>query len=102
MFKSGRIALSVVGGLMLGAVVVCLLSERQALSYPPESKPAKWQYTTATVEIGALQVKLDELGNGEWEVFAVDHSDSFVEQGGDGKTRLIVEKFQVTARKLVK
>lgn len=102
MFKSGRVAFSLVGGLVVCAGAVYLLSERPALSYPPESKPAKWQYTTATVEIGALQVKLDELGNGEWEVFAVDHSDSFVEQGGDGKTRLIVEKFQVTARKPVK
>lgn len=100
MSMSGRIALPVVCGLVLGVGSVFLVLERAALSYPPDAKPsAKWEYTTVEVEVGALQVKLDELGNAEWEVFDINRVDSTVDQAGDGKTHLKAEKFQVTAKR---
>jgi hypothetical protein len=60
----------------------------------------KWDYSTATVDLGSLAGTLSELGTQGWEVFSVDHVVSYLDQQeADGKTRLVVEKMQVTAKR---
>ena len=57
-------------------------------------------FTTATVDLGSLAGTLSELGTQGWEVFSVDHVVSYLDQQeADGKTRLVVEKMQVTAKR---
>lgn len=87
--------------LLLGLFIV---GNRQAHSFPDESRvPVKWEYSTATVDLGSLPATLNDLGPQGWEVFSVDHVSSVLDQpAGDGKTRLVVEKMQVTARRPAK
>jgi len=88
--------------LLAGGLLI--IGDRQAHSFPDESRvPAKWEYTTATVELGSLPATLSDLGPQGWEVFSVDHVVSVIEQpGADGKTRLVAEKVQVTGRRPAK
>ncbi|MFM9965650.1 MAG: hypothetical protein ACKV2Q_31065 [Planctomycetaceae bacterium] len=65
-----------------------------------ETKPNRWEYRSETVEPGLLSQRLNEWGNDRWEIFSVERGDSSLEQ--DGKTRLKVENFQVTARRPLK
>ncbi len=65
-----------------------------------ETKPARWEYRTETVEPTLLSQRLNEWGGDHCEVFSVERGDTSLEQ--DGKTRLKVENFQVTARRPLK
>ena len=90
--------------LLLLAVGLLVIGNRPAHSFPEESRaPAKWEYSTSTVDLGSLAATLNELGPQGWEVFSVDHVVSGLEQpAADGKTRLVVEKLQVTSRRPAK
>lgn len=66
-----------------------------------ETKPTRWEYRTETVEAVQLAVRLNEWGGDRWEVFSVERGDSSLDQQGD-KTRLKVDNFQITARRLLK
>jgi len=81
-----------------------LFGNREVHSYPDDTKPpVKWEYSTTTVDIASLAATLAELGPQGWEVFSVDHVASVLDQpGADGKTRLVVEKMQVTAKRPAK
>jgi hypothetical protein len=71
-----------------------------ALTSDTDTKPARWDYRTEAVETALLSQKLTEWGNDRWEVFSVERGDTTLEQ--DGKTRLKVENFQITARRVLK
>ena len=88
---------------LLGAVLVgtSFLTNREAHSYPDLVRPLLfWEYTTTTVEPASLGETLDELGGDGWEVISVVPSSSmFLRDLEDNETRLIAEKYQVTARR---
>lgn len=65
-----------------------------------ESKPTKWEYITENVDALSLQAKLLEWSNASWETFSIIPLDSVVET--TDKTRVRVEKVQVTARRVTK
>jgi hypothetical protein len=74
-----------------------------ARSNPDVNPPiVKWEYNTATVEAGELQTRLAEFGANGWEVFSVQQASQYLEQDQGPKTRLIVEKYQITGRKAVR
>jgi hypothetical protein len=82
-------------GILLGTG---LLSAPQAISYAePVAGPAPAQYTTVTVDTNSLEAKLGDLARDNWEVFSITTASSTIDQGGDGKTHIVIEKFQVTA-----
>lgn len=88
----------------VSAALLLLATTRAAHSFPDEPRtPTKWEYSTATIDIGSLAGTLSELGTQGWEVFSVDHVASVLEQqNADGKTRLVAEKMQVTAKRPLK
>jgi len=90
--------------LLLLAGGLLVIGNRPAHSFPDEPRAAmKWEYSTATVELGSLPATLNDLGGQGWEVFSLDHVSSVLDQpAADGKTRLVVEKMQVTARRPAK
>lgn len=85
------------------AVGLLLVASRPALSFPDDAQAApRWEYTTENVDAGGLLVKLQELSGQGWEVFSVGQFAQEIEQRADGKTRLLVERFQVTSRRPLK
>lgn len=62
----------------------------------------KWEYVTGAVEPGALQARLTELGKDGWDVFSIERIDSTVDQTADGKTHLVSEKLEVSAKRPAK
>ena len=65
--------------------------------------PTKWEYKTVNIEANTLEAKLGELSNSDWEVFSIDHTETvLVQQAADDKTRLQVQKFQVTSKRRMK
>lgn len=101
MVVTRRFGLSVI--ILLGAALVgtSFLTSREALSYPDLGRPLQfWEYSTSTVEPDSLGETLDELGGDGWEVISVVPSSSmFLRDLEDNETRLIAEKYQVTARR---
>lgn len=65
----------------------------------PLAGSAPLQYSTATVDANSLEAKVGDLARENWEIFSITTASSEIDQGGDGKTRIVVEKFQVTARR---
>ncbi|MBI3862945.1 MAG: hypothetical protein HY290_13725 [Planctomycetia bacterium] len=95
-----RLGLPAIVLVSLALIAITISTGRVAQSYPDAEKGAvKWEYNTATVEAGELQVKLAEFGTNGWEVFSVHHATQVLEQDQGPKTRLVVEKFQITGRK---
>lgn len=66
---------------------------------PNGTAGGKWEYVTGSIEPGSLQARLTELGNDGWEVFSIARVDSVVDQTADGKTHLVSEKLEVTAKR---
>jgi hypothetical protein len=60
---------------------------------------AGWEYQTASVELGSLTPKLLELGRDGWEVFNIISIDTMVDQTPDGKTHILTQRVEVTAKK---
>lgn len=87
--------------LLLAAVAV-LIRERPALSFPQAPPASKWEYTTEHVDAGALLVKLQELAGAGWDVFSIEQHTQGIEQAADGKTKLQVERYQITSRRALK
>ena len=65
-----------------------------------EPKPVRWEYLSESVDANVIQSKLNEWAAQNWEPISIEKSDSTVET--TDKTRLRVEKFQVTVRRVVK
>lgn len=89
-------ALSLTIGIILGAG---LFPSRLAFSYPDAESPARWEYTTTTVDANSIEAKVGDLSREAWEVISVTTSSQVIEDKGDGKPRIVVEKYQVTSRK---
>src|SRR5262249_35295198 len=85
--------------LALGALVGAgVFSVPPAYSYADPAAPPP-QYMTTAVDANSLEGKLGDLARDNWEIFSVATSSQSIDQGADGKTHIIVEKFQVTARR---
>ncbi len=65
-----------------------------------DSKPIRWEYISEPVDANSVQSKLNEWASQQWEFVAMVETDRAVET--TDKTRIIVDKFQVTARRAVK
>ena len=54
-----------------------LVSSRTAESYPnnAQNEIPKWDYKTESLETGALEAELTELGIEGWEVFSIERTD---------------------------
>lgn len=89
-------ALSLATGIFLGAG---LLTSRPAFSYPDAESPARWDYVTTTVDANSIEAKVGDLSRESWEVVSVTTSSQVIEDKGDGKPRIVVEKYQVTSRR---
>jgi len=87
--------------LLIAAIAGLLLGMgRNAHSYSDEPQhPAKWDYATASIDAGSLQAHLTELGNAGWDVFSIDRAGMVLDQPADGKTHLVAERYQVSAKR---
>ena len=65
-----------------------------------EAKAVRWEYISEPVDANSVQSKLNEWASQQWEFVAMVDSDRSVET--TDKPRIIIEKFQVTARRVVK
>jgi hypothetical protein len=73
---------------------------RAASSADPVAGPAPPQYRTATVEANSLEAKVGDLARDNWEIVSITTASSVIDQAGDGKTHITIEKYQVTARRI--
>ncbi len=60
---------------------------------------AGWEYQTASVELGSLSTKLNDLGKDSWDVVMIIPTDSVVDNGPDGKPHVLVQRVEVTAKR---
>lgn len=65
-----------------------------------EAKPIRWEYISEPVDANSVQSKLNEWASQQWEFMAMVEMDRVVET--TDKSRIIIEKFQITARRAVK
>lgn len=59
----------------------------------------EWEYNSQSIDATSIQVKLTELGNAGWEVFAVTSTDGVVDNAADGKPHVVTQRFEVTAKR---
>lgn len=85
----------------LAVLAGVLLLNPPVHSQPPEKTAPQWQYTTALVAATALEAKLNDWALDDWELVSVTRGDTVLEQNGD-KTRLVVENYQLVARRKAK
>lgn len=78
------------------------LSVDSARSYDKQTKAATIEYKTDSVDADSLQVALDALGKQGWNVFSVTRAELRLEPGANQQTRLISDKYQVTAKRSVR
>ena len=78
-----------------------VLSASSAKHAAAQNDPARiaWEYTTANIDTGSLQAKLNELGDAGWDVFSISPTDSKVENGADGVPHLTVLRMDVSAKR---
>jgi hypothetical protein len=57
------------------------------------------QYMTATVDANSLEGKIGDLARENWEIVSITTASSVIDQAADAKTHIVIEKFQVTARR---
>ena len=84
---------------VLAGLAALLLWNRPVESQLSRADSVRWEYKTVAVDANALETTLGNLGKESWEVFSLARADVVVDQGIDGKTHVLVEKYQVTARK---
>ena len=65
-----------------------------------DAKPVRWEYISEAVDANTVQSKLNEWAAQNWEFVAMVASDRVLET--TDKSRLFIEKYQVTARRAVK
>jgi len=58
-----------------------------------------WDYQTASVDLGSLTPKLMELSKDGWEVVSIISIDTLIDQQPDGKTHIVTQRVEVTARR---
>lgn len=73
-----------------------LLGTPAAIAAP---QPSGWEYQTASVDLGSLTPKLTELSRDGWEVFNVISVDTLIDQTPDGKTHILTQRVEVTAKR---
>jgi hypothetical protein len=84
-------------GILLGTGA---LTGPPAFSYAdPVTGPMPPQYMTATIDANELEAKVGDLARENWEIISIATASQFIDQTIDAKTRIVVEKFQVTARR---
>ena len=65
-----------------------------------DAKPVRWEYISETIDANTVQSKLNEWAAQNWEFVSLVASDRVLET--TDKSRLLIEKYQVTARRAVK
>ena len=97
-FRTATLAsICVALGVVLGTGV---FTSPHAISFAdPAAAPIPPQYTTATVDANSLEGKLGDLARENWEIISITTASSYIDQGVDAKTHIVIEKFQVTARR---
>lgn len=89
-------------GWMLALFVIAgwLLSAQPARSQSDKGQPPiKWEYNSTIVEANSLQAKVVELAADGWELLALNTAEQALDDRGDNKTRLVVEKYVVLGRR---
>jgi hypothetical protein len=91
-------AICLAAGIVLGTGV---FTSPPAMSYAdPVVAQILPQYMTATVDANSLEGKVGDLARESWEIVSITTASSVIDQAIDGKTHIVIEKFQVTARRL--
>jgi hypothetical protein len=84
-------------GILLGAAA---FTAPPAFSYAdPVAGPTPPQYMTATIDANELEAKIGDLARENWEIISIATASQFIDQTIEAKTRIVVEKFQLTARR---
>jgi len=65
----------------------------------PVPGPTPPQYMTATVEANSLEARIGDLARDNWEIISIATASQVIDQATDAKTHIVVEKFQLTARR---
>lgn len=60
---------------------------------------AGWDYQTSSVDLGSLTPKLIELGKDGWDVINIISIDTLIDQTPDGKTHILTQRVEVTAKR---
>jgi hypothetical protein len=90
-------AVSLAIGILLGTGI---FTAPPAVSYAdPVAGPMPPQYMTATVEANSLEAKVGDLARENWEIISIATASQVIDQAADARTHIVVEKFQVTARR---
>jgi hypothetical protein len=90
----------VLAALILAASVVSMQFSSGLRANAPET--VRWEYSTSSVESGSLQTHLSDLSVQGWEVFSIVQHEQLVEGTSEGKPRLQVQSYQVTAKRVTK
>ncbi len=93
-----NIGLSILVTVVLAAGLLGMPTARS--NQNQEVKPIRWEYISEPVDANSVQSKLNEWASQHWEFMAMVETDRVVET--TDKSRIIIEKFQVTARRAVK
>jgi hypothetical protein len=95
--KTTLAAICLAAGILLGTgVFTAPLSKSYA---EPVAGLLPLQYMTATVDANSLEAKVGDLARDNWEIFSITTASSVIDQAVDGKTHIVIDKFQVTARR---
>lgn len=97
MLAKHRLTISMACAVVALAGGILLFSGGTAASYQ-QAAAAKWEYKTNSVDAVNLQLELNDLGEHGWEVFSVTRAELSLDQNA-GQTRLISDKYQVTAKR---
>lgn len=85
-------------GLVLGGLIFS--RSDQSVSAQPPAGNEVWEYSTVNLEPGNLQAKLTEMGQQGWQVFSIVNSDFALDQTAEANPRLVVQRQEVTAKRL--
>ncbi len=88
------------GAIVLGGTVWWLSHSAAAQSQGTESKSVRWEYISELVDANAVQAKLTEWSQANWELVSVANGISTVEPGD--KPSLRVDKYLFTAKRPLK
>jgi hypothetical protein len=74
-------------------------TEKHAVQAQTATAAASWEYQTSSIELGSLTTKLTELSRDGWDVFNVIAVDTMINQTPDGKTHILTQRVEVTAKR---
>jgi len=90
-------AFSLALGILLGTGI---FTAPPAVSYAdPVAGLLPFQYMTTTVDANSLEAKVGDLARESWEIVSIATASQVIDQAADARTHIVVEKFQVTARR---